>query len=490
MNDDDILDTSKLDSMTSDPLSDQLDGMFKDVSKDKLMNDDNNSEAPQEVTEAPNSELNEFEIDLGGEELSLSESPPSDDGLELSLNNVELEESETVSNTDNSDEDQLDELSLDDLSNDNFSLDNEDELSLDESFENEITNLGEPSEELNLDSFGSEEDLSSVKLDEVEDSNLGKDEGLNLNLEENNMFLSESSSDFSDDAKKKLEEIDAIMDHDATQASMRKKIDQNESLVPEDLNLESINFPQDVEENVSAPNLSIPKKRKAEAVEITNEVQINLGKDLKEISGAFSGEIERLQVTISNLRTDREELLSKIQKFEEEKLLNSRQNLSLRAELDEKKIELLIMRKKLNEEIIDLKDKLKLHDEKRLILEEKNKILSQEIDKLTQKNKIDVKKVQLRERELEQKLELLKSDAETQIKHRDLKILELKRKIDAMEFDMESLSLQEKKSVESRYELEDKLEKAIKTLKTAITVLEDDQSHTDVLKALKKNIDM
>ena len=114
----------------------------------------------------------------------------------------------------------------------------------------------------------------------------------------------------------------------------------------------------------------------------------------------------------------------------------------------------------------------------------------QELDKSAQKNKIDVKKVQMRERELEQKLELLKSDAETQIRHRDLKILELKRKIDGMEFDMESISQQEKRSVESRFELEDKLEKAIKTLRSAITVLEDETDRTNALNALKKNIDM
>jgi len=215
-----------------------------------------------------------------------------------------------------------------------------------------------------------------------------------------------------------------------------------------------------------------------------------IGKDLREISGAYSVEMERMQATIANLRGDREELLAKIQKLEEDKLIHARSSLSVRAELDEKKIELTIIRKKLNEEISELKDRLKLFEEKRLIMEEKNKILLQELDKSAQKNKIDVKKVQIRERELEQKLELLKSDAETQIRHRDLKILELKRKIDAMEFDMESISQQEKRSVESRFELEDKLEKAIKTLRSAINVLEDETDRTNALNALKKNIDM
>ena len=164
--------------------------------------------------------------------------------------------------------------------------------------------------------------------------------------------------------------------------------------------------------------------------------------------------------------------------------------LSMRAELDEKKIELSIIRKKLNEEISNLKDQNKIHEERKYILEEKNKYLVQELETAGQKNKIDIKRVQMREKELEQKLELLKTDAEIQIKNRDIKIIELKRKIDSMEFDMESISQQEKRSVETKFELEDKLDKAIKTLRTAITMLEDDTGKNNAIDVLKKNIDV
>jgi hypothetical protein len=232
--------------------------------------------------------------------------------------------------------------------------------------------------------------------------------------------------------------------------------------------------------------LPAPQEKKV----MTSRYEGDLGKELKELSGAYSGEMERMQATISNLRLDREELLQKIQKYDEERIFQNRQALTIRAELDEKKIELSIIRKKLNDEMTDLKDRLKLFEEKKLILEEKNKILLSELERAAQKNKIDVKKVQMREKELEQRLELLKADSETQIRHRDLKILDLKRKLDGMEFDMESISVQEKRSVESRFELEDKLEKAIKTLRSAITVLEDESEKSNALEALKKNIDM
>jgi hypothetical protein len=365
---------------------------------------------------------------------------------------------------------------------------------------------------LNIDLGGSSSD-EDVALD-FGDSDLS---GLDLGEDEGS-----GNNDLSDEAKKKLREIDEIMVKDATLASITIQdvnagedfvmdASLDEPLVSDDLNLDSINFGgsdsddlptrvknlKDMEKEDEPTRVRTlknddlddeveekPKKKKKETKDR------DLGSDLKEISGAYSGELERTGATISNLRADREELLAKIQKLEESQMLHNRQTLSLRAELDEKKIELSIIRKNRNEEVSELKDRLKLFDEKRMIQEEKIKYLTQELDKAGQKNKIDVKKVQMRERELEQKLELLKSDAETQIRNRDLKILELKRKIDAMEFDMESISNQEKRSVESRFELEDKLDKAIKTLRGAITVLEDESQRGNALEALKKNIDM
>jgi hypothetical protein len=322
--------------------------------------------------------------------------------------------------------------------------------------------------------------------------------GINLSEED---VLGDDSSDLDFSNLGSEEPLEEVQDSDIEQP-----------LVSDDLDLGSLDFSMEDETKVVVPVKEEKSKKKVkeskDAVELQSakvehefatpaERKVNssryegdLGKELKELSGAYSGEMERMQATISNLRLDREELLQKIQKYDEERIFQNRQTLTVRAELDEKKIELSIIRKKLNDEITDLKDRMKLFEEKKLILEEKNKILLSELEKAAQKNKIDVKKVQMREKELEQRLELLKADSETQIRHRDLKILDLKRKLDGMEFDMESISVQEKRSVESRFELEDKLEKAIKTLRSAITVLEDESEKSNALEALKKNIDM
>lgn len=532
----DLSDFSSLDAMKNHPVSGQIDAVFKSVIKEeKIMSKKAEAHAIPSIPEPGELSLEDVgELDIG---LSADdELPPqenlSDDGLDLSFDEGESLDLGDAEYSEEESDDQYGDLSLDSEEADDMSLGESDDLSeggeenlgeLDFSEEDDTPDLPEEDNGLSLASLDTGADDLSIGGGDDELSlseEPQEDEGLSLNFgADEELSLSGAENDLSDDALEKLKEIDAIMEYDASQVHLRPPVQEDEEvdelkveeeeislgsdldqpLVSPDLDLDSIDFGSDSveeEELVEAPPVvkeEKAKKKKKEAEPVTAAAPArdrDLGNDLKEISGAYSGEMERMQATISNLRGDREELLMKIQKLEEDRLIQSRQTLSIRAELDERKIELTIIRKKLNEEISDLKDRLKLHDEKRLILEEKNRILLQELDKAAQKNKIDVKKVQMREKELEQKLELLKSDAESQIRHRDLKILELKRKIDGMEFDMESISQQEKRSVESRFELEDKLEKAIKTLRTAITVLEDESDRSNALSALKKNIDM
>jgi hypothetical protein len=529
----DLSDFSSLDAMRNHPVSGQIDQIFKSVIKEEKHMSSKKTESAPLMPGPGELSLGEIgELDIG---LSMDDLPPDapiDHGMELSLDEgetLDLGDTEYIISDEDSDG-QYGDLPLEAGEEESVSLTDEggqfpqdedfesfsegtmsvslDQASIEESLDEGLS-LADFGTESHNEEIGIDQGLSLLGDDELslsdntlsgpqgfteEVTSLDEDLSLEFNAGEDEAPLVDKN-DLSDDALEKLKEIDEIMEFDASQVNIQPQLekdkDLNEPLVSPDLNLASINFGSEDEAHSKEEK---PKRKKKEEASLSTASaparEREMGAELREISGAYSGEMERMQATISNLRTDREELLLKIQTLEEDKVLQARQTLSFRAELDERKIELVIIRKKLNEEINDLKDRLKLYDEKRLILEEKNRILLQELDKAAQKNKIDVKKVQMRERELEQKLELLKSDAETQIRNRDLKILELKRKIDAMEFDMESISQQEKRSVESRFELEDKLEKAIKTLRSAITVLEDESDRSNALSALKKNIDM
>lgn len=541
---------SSLRKLREDSLSQELDSLFEEnaskTAKPKfqsaasLLPEEDNEDLGASMSDHDNDK--DFDLEPM-DELSLSETPdlpaesPADDGgFDFSLDSGE--ELSLSNDEEAGDDDPKSDVKFDSLGD--LDLGIPDDLSLTPLPEADVTPAELTSDEpglvlgddfdgddldLSLDgeiSPGAKEKLAEIDAIMEEDSNITE---LPSDLE----LMEEAADLLSGTGKPAAEEVVAegdsldfggvddsladsgfeIADLPAAGTAERLDSDLDQPLVSDDLDLDSLDFsaepddtgssevkalpakaPEAVEEVREAREKTSTKIRRKKEKEEERETERPLGQELREISGAYSAELERMQATLSNLRSDREELLGKIQILEEEKLLHNRQTLSLRAELDEKKIELSIVRKKLNEDLTELKDRLRLEDERRLILEEKNRILREEVEKSAQKSRFDVKKVQLRERELEQKLELLKADAETQIRNRDLKILELKRKIDAMEFDMESIQTQEKRTVESRFELEDKLEKAIKTLRSAISVLEDETDKGAALEALKKNIDM
>ena len=138
----------------------------------------------------------------------------------------------------------------------------------------------------------------------------------------------------------------------------------------------------------------------------------------------------------------------------------------------------------------EIKYQLDVSNDRREVLEEKNRQFEKEYENLNRKVKVDITKVRSRERDLENKLEMLRADAEMQIRNRDQKILELKRKIDTLQFDVENIQVQERKVVTNNHQLEDKMQKVIRSLRRAIGELEEDGSSIRSIEEIKKNLDV
>jgi hypothetical protein len=258
-------------------------------------------------------------------------------------------------------------------------------------------------------------------------------EDFNLDFSTNEKTIVESSYDFKNMAK----------------AKQTSSIDSEEfadfSDVEADLN------------SLSSPTKPIPKETHAH-----------------KSSSISDDEYIRLQSTIRQLREEREDLVSKIKSLKHESREFEEDNLTLKALLDETKIEVNILRKRYVQDLEDFKYRLHLSDEKRALSEERAKQLEKVKEKLEQKTRIDFNQIRQREKELESKLELMAMDVDSQIQTRDQKILELRRKIDALEFNMENASIRELKSQEDKRRLEDRLNKMMKTLRNSIKNLEDD----------------
>ncbi len=194
---------------------------------------------------------------------------------------------------------------------------------------------------------------------------------------------------------------------------------------------------------------------------------------------ATSEESIRNLSTLRSLREEREDLLSQLKNLKAQNKEVEQDSLTLKANLEEAKIEITILRKRHMVEIEDLKYRLGMSDEKKLMAEEKARQAELRREKLEQKVRIDFNQVKQREKELESKLELLSMDVDSQVQSRDQKILELRRKIDALEFNMENASMKEQKSSDDKRKLEDRLNKIMKTLRNSIKNLEDDIDHVE-----------
>lgn len=307
--------------------------------------------------------------------------------------------------------------------------------------------------------------------------------------------------DLSTNAKVQLAEIDAMMgdasdivttELDSTEALTGEQFERTEKTdgLAKELNAMSPEFDATSEDKTEIMDESMVTKPIEAPYKTQTGISSNQIDEHREVMAHSNEELVRLGETIKNLREDREKLLEKVYHFEEEKNKEKQDFINLQAELDERKIELSLTRKRYEKQIDDYRYQLDISQQKKQMLEEKNKQLEKDVERLSKKSNADMTRIRARETELENKLDLLRADSEMQIKNRDQKILELKRRIDTLEFDVESMHMKERKVVDSNVELEEKMDRVIRTLRHAIGELEDNDNSIHHLEKVKKNLDI
>jgi CheY-like chemotaxis protein len=188
----------------------------------------------------------------------------------------------------------------------------------------------------------------------------------------------------------------------------------------------------------------------------------------------------RSQGLLRAMREEREALLKQMNELKANMKLLESENLGLKAEKEELKIEIAIIKKRNQNEVEELNYRLKIAEEKRDIYKEKVKSVQVEFDRASQRVRIDHTQIKQREKELEGQLELVRADSQSQVESRDKKIIELKRKIDALEFNMENTVIREQKTRDDKLKLEERLGRMMKTLRGSIQVLENDLLEDDI----------
>jgi len=176
------------------------------------------------------------------------------------------------------------------------------------------------------------------------------------------------------------------------------------------------------------------------------------------------------QLRSSQERMKQLELSLKVEKAKNAELSHmvSKQEQTIKNYNQEKQVELEVMEKQLD----DLSDQLKDRTDKTRSLETKLRLTQEEVSKMKERIRVDIRKIRVREKELENQLEILKKDSSALLQARDEKVLELKRKIDLLEFNMELVQEQYSKERTQSEELKARLKEAASVMKQAGGMLE------------------
>jgi len=106
------------------------------------------------------------------------------------------------------------------------------------------------------------------------------------------------------------------------------------------------------------------------------------------------------------------------------------------------------------------------------------KDLMRKRDEFKEKVREDLKRIKLKERELENKYELLKNDTQTLLDAKDKQILDLRKKADALDLELEQFDERLRENSAVLNEVTIKKRRLIDTLKIAISLLEDIDKET------------
>lgn len=494
LDDDAILETSPESISEGESEEDAGEGFSLDGDDEELdLGEDSVLEASDEDNEQAVAEEGEVDLDSEFDEEELSFSDEEDDEEIEKTMAVNINDMKAAAKSNGL---EVEEASLDDDEellaagessfNDNLDLDEESEEK--GSFEDPQIDDSQDEDELNM-SLGDEDIDSGGEFDS--DEEFGED-NLDIGDETNPTMvmtgdITKDIESMSDDKISTREfrpgvseEEDDDDDIDLTVTGLDNEFPEDDIPDVEELGDDTALFDGDDliddEEDVEI----IDESEKAEEISPrraapASEGELKITREEDRIPPSFNeGEAIRLQATIRQLREERNDLLKEITTLKRDNKLTEQDNLGLKAELDETKIEISIIKKRHGNEVDEMKYRLRLADEKKLYAEEKARKLQKEFDRLQQKVRIDFNHVKHREKELESQLELVKMDSESQVSSRDKKILDLKRKIDQLEFNMENIVIREQKSKDDKLKLEDRLERIMKTLRGSIEVLEDD----------------
>jgi len=233
----------------------------------------------------------------------------------------------------------------------------------------------------------------------------------------------------------------------------------------------TLQTPQSEEESLNPPDLNEPNKPEVPNDKSFETLRNYITLKEKEVSDLKEQQKQYQNVLIKLKRAQTE--LSHSNFLLQEELEASRANEQLI------KKEIAHLREKHENEVAILKNDFDQQKVQSTTYQEQLQDLNRQKNIWKEKIAEDLKKIKIKEKELENRYELLKRDTETLLDSKDQQILELRKKIDAFELELESLEDRLRSEHAIINSIEGKKRRLIETLKLAISLLEQIDSSTD-----------
>lgn len=258
----------------------------------------------------------------------------------------------------------------------------------------------------------------------------------------------------------KNEMIDLLLDAEAVDDGEKNDSDLDEATrVVEKNEPQQIFHPTEIikKETPRIESVSVPKTK-------------NYGSSNLSLVDAALSQSEHLRVAQERIL----ELESTVEKLrvEAEQLLAAGETLKNRADELSGKMESIERESKekgdiLNEERVVFESTLKSKNKEILALKLK-------VEELETRLQADLKRVRVRERELENRLEIVKMEGAAVLRNKDEMILELKRRMDQMTYEMDNYRIKGKELNKKLDAYQERVKRTVKALRLALTLLEGD----------------
>lgn len=189
------------------------------------------------------------------------------------------------------------------------------------------------------------------------------------------------------------------------------------------------------------------------------ELKETEAQDLRQQQRQYQEHTQKAAVQIDLLTQQNQQLVTELHDLQ-------RHTARLQAEMEEERREhqeqLILMRS-------DFEEKLKQAGAN----QEQLRDLIRQKEEFKEKIREDLKRIKLKEKELENKYELLRNDTQTLLDAKDKQILDVKKKADALDLELEQYDDRLRESARVLNEVSVKKRRLIDTLKLAIQLLED-----------------